>query len=155
MMELKMQFEAVKPCRAPFFSRARQLVREQVLSFTWIREGRVLVRSTPDGDTTRVCQLEERFLSAARLHTPQATQTPDITAEPPQTAWLNDDSDLMNIDEFSCYRSNNGLNQNDGVVIYIDSWKSTNAPKRKCPWPSVRARWRLGATVHEKKKIIF
>jgi hypothetical protein len=36
-------------------------------------------------------------------------------------AWLNDDSDLMEIPGYNLYRSYNNINQSDGVVVYIDS----------------------------------
>jgi hypothetical protein len=36
-------------------------------------------------------------------------------------AWLRDDSDLINIPGYNLYRSYNGLNSSDGVVVYIDS----------------------------------
>lgn len=35
--------------------------------------------------------------------------------------WLRDDSDLMNVTGYNIFRSYNNLNQNDGIVVYIDN----------------------------------
>ncbi|XP_039279261.1 uncharacterized protein LOC120350360 [Nilaparvata lugens] len=35
-------------------------------------------------------------------------------------AWLDEDSELMSLDGYQLFRSHNGLNQCDGIVVYLD-----------------------------------
>ncbi len=42
-------------------------------------------------------------------------------------AWLSDDSNLMHVDGYNMFRTFDNLNNNDGVVVYVDNTLSVNS----------------------------